>query len=147
MDDAYIASGSPATNYGASTSLQVDNSPIKHILIKFAVSGLNGNQVTRAKLRFYNVDASSKGGDLYAVTDQSWQEETVTWNTAPAAVPTLLTSLASVSSGNWYEVDLTPLITGEGTYSLRITSTLSDGADYSSKEGANAPQLIIETTS
>ena len=147
VDDAYIASGSPATNYGASTSLQVDNSPIKHILIKFAVSGLNGNQVTRAKLRFYNVDASSKGGDLYAVTDQSWQEETVTWNTAPAAVPTLLTSLASVSSGNWYEVDLTPLITGEGTYSLRITSTLSDGADYSSKEGANAPQLIIETTS
>src|SRR6185295_846520 len=85
VEDAYIASGSPSTNAGSAITLQVDNSPIKHFLIKFNVSGLNGQQVTSAKLRLYNVDPASKGGDFYAVNDNSWQEETVTWNNAPAA--------------------------------------------------------------
>jgi hypothetical protein len=143
VDDAYIASGSPTTNYGPATTLQVDNSPIKHFLIKFNVSGLNGKQVTSAKLRLYNVDPSSKGGDFYAVSDNAWQEETLTWNTAPAALTNLLGSIGSVTTGNWYEVDLTSLISGDGIYSLRISSTSSDGADYSSKEGANPPQLVV----
>jgi len=121
----------------------VDNSPIKHFLIKFDVSGLNSQQVVSAKLRLYNVDPSGKGGDFYAVSDSSWQEETITWNNAPAALTNLLGSLGSVTTGNWYEVDLTSLITGDGTYSLRISSTSTDGADYSSKEGANPPQLVI----
>ena len=112
-------------------------------MIKFTVSGLNGKQVSNAKLRLYNVDPASKGGDFYAVSDNSWQEGTVIWNNAPPSLPTLLTSLGSVAANNWYEVNLTSLITGEGTYSLRITSTSSDGADYSSKEGANPPQLVI----
>jgi Zn-dependent metalloprotease len=143
IEDAYIASGSPATNYGSATTLQVDNSPIKHFLLKFDVSGLNGKQVVSAKLRLYNVDPSSKGGDFYAVSDNTWQEETLTWNNAPVALTNLLASLGSVSANNWYEVDITSLITGDGTYSLRISSTSSDGADYSSKEGANLPQLVI----
>jgi predicted outer membrane repeat protein len=143
VEDAYIASGSPATNYGSATTLQVDNSPIKHILIRFNVSGLSGKQITSAKLRLYNVDPASKGGDFYAVPDPSWQEETVTWTNAPAALTNLLASLGSVSANNWYEVDVTSLITGDGTYSLRISSTSSDGADYSSKEGVNPPQLVI----
>ena len=145
VEDAYIASGSPTTNYGSATTLQVDNSPIKHFLIKFDVTGLNSRQVVSAKLRLYNVDPASKGGDFYAVSDTSWQEETLTWNNAPAALTNLLASLGSVSAGNWYEIDITSLITGDGTYSLRISSTSSDGADYSSKEGANPPHLIIET--
>jgi len=143
IEDAYIASGSPTTNYGSATTLQVDNSPIKHFLLKFDVSGLNGQQIASAKLRFYNVDPSSKGGDFYAVSDTSWQEETLTWNNAPAALTDLLASLGSVSANNWYEIDITSLIAGDGTYSLRISSTSSDGADYSSKEGANPPQLVI----
>jgi hypothetical protein len=43
-------------------------------------------------------------------------------------------------------VELTSLITGDGTYSLRITSPSSDGADYSSGEGSNPPQLILDIT-
>jgi|GEM_PF-2114998 len=143
VEDAYVASGSPTSNYGSATTLQVDNSPIKHFLIRFNVSGLNGKQVSSAKLRLYNVDAASKGGDFSAVNDNSWQEETLTWNNAPAALTSLLGSLGTVSANNWYEIDLTSLISGDGTYSLRVTSTSSDGADYSSKEGANPPQLVI----
>jgi hypothetical protein len=143
IDDAFIMSDAPTSNYGSVTTLQVDNSPVKHFLLKFEVIGLNGQTVTAAKLRLYNVDPSNIGGDFYAVNDNSWQEETLTWNNAPVALTTPLASLGAVSASNWYEVDLTALITGDGTYSLRVTSTSTGGADYSSKEGANPPQLVI----
>jgi len=119
--------------------LETDASPNKNILIKFDVSGINGAQVISAKLRLYDVNASYKGGDFYFVSDNSWQENTVTWTNAPAASSTLVASLGSVAVGNYYDVDLTSLITCDGTYSLRTSSTTSDGADYSSKEGTNPP--------
>ena len=144
-DDAYIYQTNGTTNFGSATTLQVDNSPVKNILLKFNVSGLSGQTITSAKLRLFGADPSSKGGDFYSVSDNTWQQGTVTWNNAPAANTTLLASLGSVQVGNWYEVNLTSFITGNGTYSLRVSSTSSDGADYSSKEGANPPQLVIQT--
>lgn len=143
--DAYIYQSNPGTNYGSATTLQVDNSPIENFLLKFNVSGMTGRTITRARLRLYAVNASAIGGRFYRTTNTTWQEGTVTWNNAPAASTTLLASLGSVSAGGWYEVDVTSMITGDGTYSLRVNSTSSDGADYSSREGANPPQLIIET--
>jgi len=55
----------------------------------------------------------------------------------------MLASLGAVSVNTWYEVDVTSLVTGDGTYSLRISSTSTNGADYSSKEGAHAPELVL----
>jgi RHS repeat-associated protein len=143
IDDAYIQSASPTINSGSAPTLQVDNSPILHFLIKFDVTGVNGQSIANAKLRLYNTNSSSIGGNFYRVADNSWQEETVTWNNAPAADTTLLASLGSVSPDTWYDVDITSLITGDGTYSLRVSSTSTNGADYSSKEGNNPPQLVI----
>ncbi|MHB0967998.1 MAG: CBM96 family carbohydrate-binding protein, partial [Bellilinea sp.] len=87
---------------------------------------------TRATLRLYNIDESSIGGSFYRVNDQSWTEETVTWNNAPAHDNTLVASLGAVTTGTWYAVDLTSLITTDGIYSLRVSSTSTNGADYSS---------------
>jgi len=76
---------------------------------------LNGKQITSAKLRLYDVDPASKGGNFYLVSDNSWQDGIITWNNAPVALTNLLASLGSVSVNNWYEVDLTSFITGDGT--------------------------------
>jgi hypothetical protein len=86
------------------------------------VTGVNGQAVTSAKIRLYNVNGSVKGGDFYRVSDNTWQEGTVTWNNAPAADATPLATLGSVSANTWVEVDVTSLITGDGTYSLRAQS-------------------------
>jgi len=145
--DAYIQSASPGINYGSDISLFTDNSPVKNFLLKFNVSGVNGRSITNAKLRLFNGDASGKGGDFYRVGNNTWQEGTVTWNNAPAADTTLLASLGPVTVNNWYEINLTSFITGDGTYSLRISSTSSDGAGYSSKEGSNPPQLVVNIQS
>jgi len=51
----------------------------------------------------------------------------------------------AVSANTWYEVDLTSLMTGDGTYSLRIATSSGNAAGYSTKEGAAgfASNLIV----
>jgi hypothetical protein len=144
--DAYIDQTNLSTNYGSATTLQTDNSPVKNFLLKFNVSGLNGQTITSAKLRLYNVNPSGKGGNLYRVGDNTWQESIVTWNNAPVADTTLLGSLGSVSMNTWREVDVTSLITGNGTYSMRVSPVSSDGANYY-RNGANPPQFVINAES
>jgi hypothetical protein len=72
----------------------------------------------------------------------------LTFNLQPAISGTIVSSLGAVSSGQWYETDVTPLVQGDGTVSIAATSTSSDGAYYSSREGTAglAPQLVVTTT-
>jgi hypothetical protein len=92
------------------------------------------------------VDGSPFGGEFHRVSDTTWNENTVNWNTTPVADSTIIGTLGKVVAGSWYEVDVTSLISGDGVYSLKINSTSSDGAYYSSKEGdaGFAPQLVIK---
>jgi hypothetical protein len=50
-----------------------------------------------------------------------------------------------VTAGTTYQVDLSSIIRGDGTYTLRITTPNADGADFVSKEGAigSRPQLAV----
>ena len=66
----------------------------------------------------------------------------MTWTNAPTADTQVLASLGAVSVNTWYEVDFTSHITGDGTYSLRVSDS-TGGADYSSKEGTNDPKLLV----
>lgn len=141
-DDAYVTADSPDTNFGSATTLQVDNSPVKNFLIKFSVTGTGTSKVTSAGLRLFVVDPSDSGGDFYLAV-ATWNEGTVTWNNAPGITGNIVASLGSVSSGVWYEVDITSIVTGDGIVSIRVISRSSNGADYSSSEGTNAPQLIV----
>lgn len=112
--------------------------------MQFTVSGTSSRPVLSAKLRLYNINGSSKGGDFYRVADTAWSESSVNWNNAPAAYTTPIATLGKVAQGTWYEVDVKSLVTKDGTYSLRVKSTSSDGAHYNSKEAAGfAPQLVV----
>ena len=144
-DDAYVQADLAGTNFGSATSIHVDNSPVKNFLLKFPLSGIAGRQVVSAKLRLHCLNASDAGGDFHLATSSSWSEQTVTWNSAPAANAAVAASLGAVTAGTWYEVDLSSLVTGDGSLSLRVTSASTDGADYDSTEGTAsfAPQLVV----
>lgn len=144
-EDASIYSAYPNNKYGTLAYLETDNSPVKNILLKFNVTGINSRSVIASKLRIYGKDASGYGGDFHKALDNNWSESTVTWNTAPVADTDVLGSLGPVTVNTWYDVNVSPAISADGTYSFRITSTSSDGADYVAKEGANdlLPYLII----
>ncbi len=143
IDDAYVRADNPGANFGSSTKLQVDGSPEKRFLVKFAVSGVGTRDVVSATLRLYNVDPSSGGGEFHRVADTSWLEDLVTWDSAPPADAAVLASLGAVSTNTWYELDVTTLVTGDGDVSVLVQSGLSNGADYSSKEGGFAPELVV----
>jgi hypothetical protein len=141
--DTFVRSDTPSTNYGASTVLEVDNSPVQHILLRFSVAGVGTRRVLSAKVRLHVIDPSTHGGNFHSAPG-SWSEGTVTWSNAPVA-STFLGSIGSVAPNNWYEVDVTPAVTGDGEVSLRASSPVTDGADYASKEGnaGLAPQLVV----
>jgi chitodextrinase len=143
--DATVRSDTPATNYGGATILEVDNSPVQDLLVKFTVTVPAGKTVTSAKLRLYDVEASVKGGDVYRTASTGWTEGAVNWSNAPAADATPLGGLGAVAVNTWYEADVKQAVTGTATYGFRMRSPNTDGADYRSKEGgsATAPQLVI----
>ncbi len=147
-DDTYIESDQPNTSFGSSSQIVTDNSPIRDILIKFTVSGVVGRPVKSAILRLYNVNGSPFGGEFHRVLDTSWKEGTATWNSAPTVDLNILASLGGVTANNWYEVDVTSVVTGDGTFSFEGISSSGDGAYYSSKEGTVgfAPQLVVTTS-
>ncbi|WP_327372663.1 DNRLRE domain-containing protein [Streptomyces sp. NBC_01216] len=149
--DTYVDSGKAGTNYGTSHQLGVDHSPVKQMFLKFTVSGVS-QPVTRATLRMHVDDVSGaqsgNGGTFQAMSNTTWSETSVTYNNKPSVDGAVLGSLGAVSRNTWYEVDVTSYVTGNGTYSVGVTSTSSDGADYDSREsGATAPQLLVETGS
>jgi hypothetical protein len=145
VEDAYVQGDQPASNFGASTLLGADASPLRRTLLKFAVFGVRGRPVLSAKLRLRCLDPSSNGGAFHRVASSTWSEQTVNWNNQPAADAATIASLGSVTSGLTYEVDVTSLVTGDGTYTIGVDSTSTNGADYSSREGSAPPELVLTT--
>ena len=142
--DAYIQSGQPDTNFGSTPDLAILNNS-KDSLLRFSVSGVGTGSVSNASLRLYCTDGSTKGGAFFHVTNNTWDEHLVTWNNAPTADPGSIASLGAVTTDTFVTVDVTSLVTGDGKYSLRVTSPSTNGAKYTSKEGPTTqrPQLVV----
>ncbi len=141
--DSYVNSGSPSSNYGTSTSLRTDGSPVLNSYLKFSVSGLTGT-IKSATLRVYSNSSSSTGYSAHGVTDTTWGETTITYSNAPAMGGIVSTS-GTFSTGVWTSADVTSLVTGNGTFSIALTSTGAQINLASRESGANAPQLVIVT--
>ena len=143
--DAKVSAASPTTNYGAATTFNADGSPDDRSLLRFTVSGIAGRTISSVKLRIWNVDPSTTGGiTLHSVTG-AWDEAAVNFNTFPAFNATAIGSLGAVTANAFYDIDVTSVVTGEGTYNFALRSTGTDGADFTSREGLawNAPRLIV----
>lgn len=147
--DTYVASDAPTTNFGTRGQHWVDRSPTRRAFLKFDVSGLT-EPVTSAKLRLHVDNTSSaqsnRGGTYRLMSNTSWTETGATWNAQPAIDGTTLGSIGPVTRNTWVELDVTGKITGNGRYSVGVTTTSSDGAAFDSREtGTLAPQLVMVT--
>ena len=143
--DAYIKPDTPTSNYGSASTIKVDADPLHHFLLKFNVSGIAGRRIIGAKVKLHDTDDSTNGGDFSRGSDNSWTEKGVNWSNAPVADPAVVDSLDDVTPGNWYDVDVTRLVTGDGAVSLRAASPSTNGASFTSKEGSSslAPKLVL----
>jgi parallel beta-helix repeat protein len=140
--DSYVTEASPTTNYGTSTQVRADGSPIVRAYLRFDVQGVAGT-VTSAKLRIYANSASSVGHEVRRVADTGWGETTITFSNAPNVDAPTGTS-GPFSAGGYVEVDVSSLITGNGTYSLAVTTPHTTAISYASRESTNAPVLVVK---
>ena len=130
--DASLRADLPGNNFGASWG----PCPVEDLLIKFTVNGVAGRQVESAKLRLYCTDAGGSGGVFKRVANNSWVENTVNWTTAPPAAT--IATLGATTAGTWYEVDVTSLVTGDGTFSFRSRARRRTGRTISRRKAPSA---------
>ena len=142
--DAYTNEGSTTTNYGTATTLRADATPLVRSYLRFNVQSLSGS-VTRVTLRIFTNSSSSTGYEVRHVADNTWTEGTINHTNAPAMDSVSATS-GAFGTGVWTSVDITSLVTGNGTYNIVLTTTNSTAFSLASREsGVNAPQLVVET--
>ena len=142
--DAYTNEGSVSTNYGTATTLRADATPLVRSYLRFNVQGLSGS-ITHVTLRIFTNSSSSTGYEVRHVADNTWTEATINHTNAPATDGVSATS-GAFGTGVWTTLDITSLITGNGTYNIALTTTSGTAFSLASREsGVNAPQLIIET--
>ncbi len=144
--DAYVSNETAHTrraNYGAALELKAGISGQLRSYLRFNVSGLSG-VVTSATLRVFSNSASTIGYDVRGVTQNGWNESTITWRNAPAISSTITASSGPLSAGGWSTTNVTPLVTGNGTFSFALTSTSTSALLLASREtGTLAAQLEV----
>jgi hypothetical protein len=113
-DDAIVKAGANANlNFGTSGSLfakndAVDPSARNVTFIKFNTGSLVNSDVQQAVLQLWGQNdgsASQVIAHVYGLTNDNWNESTITWNTAPNLASTTSTTLNDISQN---------FITGEG---------------------------------
>ena len=142
--DARVVQGSPNTNFGGTTALEADKSPVVESFVRFTVAGVSGT-VTRARLRLYATDPTGNGPALYRADPNAvWTEAGITWNTKPPRLGGIVANRGSISANRYVEYEVTGAITGNGTYTFNLVAEATDGVDFRSSEASsNRPELVV----
>jgi parallel beta-helix repeat protein len=140
--DSYVDASTPATNFGTSTTLRIDGDPIRKAYLRFDVQGVTGT-VKKATLRIFANSSSSVGHQVGGVSDNTWSETGITFNNAPA-IGSSVGSSGPFSSGAYIEVDVTPLVTGNGLVSFGVTTPHTTAISYGSRQSTTPPELVVD---
>lgn len=117
--DAWTSQAQPTTNFGNDPELQMratGSNLTKHAYMKFQVSGIT-RPVQSAKLRVHTGPVAFSWYSLYWINDTTWQENTINWNNGPLA-HSLFLSLGAQPANSYVELDVTQIVSGNGTYTF-----------------------------
>ena len=147
-EDTYVDSAKPDMNFGDSEFLQlrtpITGTIIREAYIKFRPQ-VEGD-IVAATLRFH-ANTLSGGVNIYPVADNSWQEDTMTWN--PPNSPPLMGDLPIAtkpdSNDGWYEADVSTYFSENGLKAIGLVRGPKESSrSIQSSESATPPELIIE---
>ncbi len=157
--DAFVRNGSyGAINYGTDTALLVKGATSsgysRMSYLKFSLDSIT--TVGSAKLRIYGRNAdntTSTNISAFGVDSDSWTESGITFNNAPAASASALTSAGVTDQPKYYEFDVTDYVKTQAAGDKVVSFAIKDIANqnrnivFNSKENTNnSPQLVIGTT-
>jgi acid phosphatase type 7 len=145
--DARVAQLNPTTNYGATTNLQADGNTgeIQISYIRFTVNGAAGS-IQSVKLRVFCTTNGTTNGPAAYLANNNWVESGtggITWNNRPALISGAADNKTNFGANSWVEYDVTSLVVADGTYTLALVADSADGVVFSSREGSNPPQLVV----
>lgn len=137
--DAWVRSDRTTSNYGSSSWIRVDGSPIWNGYVAFEVPQPTTPLVS-AKLRIRARSTDTAGYNIRRVT-AGWSEATINFGNAPAGQDLVGTS-GAVTSGLWNEIDVTSAIV-PGTVSFLIEAAGSTQISLASRESTTPPLLML----
>jgi hypothetical protein len=140
--------GQPAQNFGTSSTLRVDALPPRTMYLRFTVSGIDGFVVESAILRLEtkndDSDGSDEGGIVRRVSNNNWDELTITDANRPLLDGAVLDRVGPVNPSSIVDFDVTAGVTGDGVYTFGIESDSTNVAEYRSRDGGSGwPELIV----
>ena len=145
--DTRVEESTPTINYGPEY-LKTHNGGVgnrSETYLKFDVSNLSGT-VTEAKVRLYATDSTVDGPSIWAAPN-TWTEGGITWNNKPQRSGGIADDEGNIPSNSWVEFNVTPLVSGNGTYSFNLAQSSADGVTFYQKEYfTNKPQLVLTTS-
>ena len=153
--DASVQNDLPTSNFGSNALLAVDAGfatkagGVERTFLRVSVAGVGAAHVSGAhlKLQVANVTnaGSVSGGSIHPITNCTWDENTITWNTQPAIDGPALATLGAVATGQLVDFDVTSAIPGDGVYCFALDTASTDGVDYNSREGTGQhPALVVQ---
>ncbi|MCH9648225.1 MAG: DNRLRE domain-containing protein [Deltaproteobacteria bacterium] len=143
-DDAYVSEADPNGNFGNAHTLKLRGSgsgQALHTYTKFTVTGIT-RPVQSATLQLRNLSTELDGLHIYWMQDSSWNESTITWNNA-----SLLFHLHFPTSSHpaisLIEVDVSSIVSGNGTYTIGMVSPDSPNQEVRSSNTLFGPKLVV----
>ncbi|UXX79406.1 DNRLRE domain-containing protein [Reichenbachiella carrageenanivorans] len=150
--DAYVKGGvNASTNYGSESVLEVKQGSIDNFYrktyVKFDLSSIAASE--NAVVRLYTNSSGSAPITVYEVPN-TWSESVVTWNSSPT-LGTAITTTTIGATNQYYEWDVSAYVESKVGASISFAfydaSASNTTITFSSKEGANSPQLVVYPTS
>lgn len=142
--DAYVASDSKTSNFGSNTRLRADSAPTMRVFFKFDLKDLPATY-TRVNLRVMATSSNDTGYTVHRVSSSSWNEDAITWSTAPAVNSTVIDRSGAVRDGVWDVMDVTSLISGPGMYTLALQTNSGATISVASRETTTKPRIVVHT--
>ena len=123
---------------GRSTSLTAGGGD--QALLRFSVRGLGGPPA-RALLRLRVTAATVENLAVRALPPAFGEDDGTPASLAPSA--TAVAEISGAKAGTWAEWDVTSAVQGDGEVGLLVGGPVVDPASFSSREGPDAPQLVV----
>ena len=144
--DAHVDQGAAGRNYGSASRLEVVGGTRRlDSYLRFSLAGITGT-VESAKLRMYvDNNGSSDGPSVYAAPS-AWTESALTWANRPLPFGPPAANAGAIAAQAWIELDVLPLVTGNGDLTLVLVGDSTDQANFTAKEGDSTRKAYVEVT-
>jgi len=131
--------GGDALTAGRSTILKAGGAD--RTLVRFAVRGLAAPPA-KAVLRLRITNPTAESLAVRALAPVFGEDDGTPAQLAPASAITASVA-GGAQAGTWVQWDVTKAVKGNGDVGLQISGPVLDPANFASREGADAPQLVV----